>query len=259
MSQRLFAVSKIGLFLDSITHGTEERRGEEVKIVTLTLRAQPFDATMAIALDDGIGGDSHVRSTLFKLDHPDPRPMLRRVDFALGCPRQELYVYASPDTPNASILLGQVKIGHVYARTEKNVNGFALVFRASLGPVGRAELEFVQEWLLGQKFVTFEQSEPNLFDVAADELDEADEKARAAAPTPMFDDIGADTLDGDAPRPASAPEPVRQRLRSHAEGRKRRSARQADPAPETADTLEAEGDPAPADPGAIDAIEAGDL
>jgi hypothetical protein len=191
VSQRLFGVSKVGLYCDAITHATEKRKNDEVKIVTLTLRAQPFDAKLATALDQGLGGESNVRPTLFKLNHPDPKPLLRRVDFALGCPRQQLHVFASTDTDKASILLDHVRITGTYARTEKSVAGYGFVLKAAFGPLGRRELEFIQDWHLSQRFVTFEEAEPSLeFDQAGDveddgDLSEQDEKARR--PAPMFD------------------------------------------------------------------------
>lgn len=193
MSQRLFNVPKVGLFLDKYVPSMEKRRDGEVKILTLTLRVQPFDAKLALALDDGVGEDSNVRPTLFKLNHPDPKPHLQRVNFAIGCPRQNMAIFASSDTQNARILFQQVRIGGTYARTEKNVNGYAFVFQASLGPVGRQEQEYIHEWMLSQRFVTFEESEPSLeFEAVEDDDDGTDADQKAQLPidgrVPMWDD-----------------------------------------------------------------------
>lgn len=189
---KLFSVPKVGLFCDGITHAIEKRRGEEVKIVTLALRMQPFDSKLAVAIDDGlVGQDVRVRNALFKVNHPDPVPGIRRIDFALGCERQNLTVYASPDTEAGSMCLEQVKIAGTYARSQKDMNGFAFCLKGSFGPLGRAELEFIQKWLLTQRFVTFEQAEPGMFDDTTEDdedLADADEKARQTArPTPMWD------------------------------------------------------------------------
>lgn len=193
MSQRMFDVPKVGLFLDKYIPSMEKRRDGEVKILTLTLRVQPFDAKLALAIDDGVGEESNVRPTLFKLNHPDPKPHLRRVNFALGCPRQDMVIFASSDTVESRITFQQVRIGGTYARTEKNVNGYAFVFTASLGPVGRAEQEYIHEWMLSQRFVTFEESEPSLeFEAGPDddEGDDADVKAQQPIDgrVPMWDD-----------------------------------------------------------------------
>lgn len=218
MPQRLFNVSKVGLFCDSYVPGMEKRKGNnEVKVLTLTLRVQPFDAKLAGAIDDGIGEDSNVRATLFRLNNPEPKPHLQRVNFTLGCPRQNLIIFASPDTTDSRIALGQVKIAGTYARTEKNVNGYAFVFKASYGPAGRTEQEFIHEWMLSQRFVTFEESEPSLeFEsdgADEDDLTDADEKARevAARPEPMWDD------EPEPARPAKKKaESVNRKLHSHA-------------------------------------------
>jgi hypothetical protein len=204
MSQRLFDVPKVGLFLDKYVPSLEKRKSGEVKILTLTLRVQPFDAKLATAIDDGVKEGSNVRTTLFRLNHPDPKPHLQRVNFALGCPRQNMTIFASPDTVEARILFEQVRIAGTYARTEKNVSGYAFCFNASLGPVGRAEQEYIHEWMLSQRFVTFAESEPSLEFAGGDDDEgtDADQKAHEVIdgrkpPTPMWDD--------DAPRKPPTP------------------------------------------------------
>ena len=171
---KLFTVAKVGLYLDTITHGTEKRRGDVVKIVALVLRVQPFDAQLASAMADG------VRATLFRLNNAEPKDQLRRVDFALGVPRQNLHVFASPDTDAASIVLEQVKVASTYARAQKDVAGFAFVFKASFGPLGRRELEYVHDWHLSQRFVTCDVAEPGMFDDDGDESAETDDDEPAA-------------------------------------------------------------------------------
>src|SRR4051812_14754356 len=164
MSQRLFATAKVPLFLDSITHGTEKRKGEDVKIVTLSLRVQPFDAKLASSVDDGVQSDNGLKPLLFSLNTAEPKGLVRRLDVALACPRQQLIVFASSDTTKESIAFDQAKVTGTYARTQKDINGYAFCFRASFGTVGRRELEFIQDWHLSTRFVTFQQAEPGLFD-----------------------------------------------------------------------------------------------
>lgn len=175
---RLFEINKIGMFLDSLTHGTETRKGDEVKIVTLTLRVQPFDAAHASAIE------AAVRNTLFRIAAVEAHPHLKRVEFRLGCPRQFFEVYATPDTVDRAIGFDQVRIGQTYARTEKDVNGYAFVIKASFGPVSKDELEYLEAWRLGQRFVTTQPAEAGLFPDDEDEH-EPEETTR---PTPMFDD-----------------------------------------------------------------------
>jgi hypothetical protein len=177
---KLFEVGKVGMFLDQVTHGTETRSGDEVKIVTLTLRVQPFDATLATAVQQA------VRRSLFKLNHPDPHTHIKRVDFTLGVPRQQFTVFAAPDTTKPSILFDQVKIASTYARTQKDAAGYAFVMKVSFGPVDKIELEYLQDWLLGQRFVSCEAAEPGLFPDDADDFEPDDDTP--SRPAPMFDD-----------------------------------------------------------------------
>lgn len=185
---KLFEVAKVGCYCDGVTHSLEKRRGEDVKVLTLTLRVAPFDSKLATAMPDG------VKPTLFKLNDGEPKETLRRADFALGLERQQLHVFASPDTDVATFMLDQTRIHGTYARQPKDRNTFDLIFKATFGPVGRDELEFIQSWLLTQKFVTFEPAEPGMFDeiFEADDEDESEADVKAQQPidgrVPMWED-----------------------------------------------------------------------
>jgi hypothetical protein len=167
---RLFDVGKVGLTCDAVVHSTEKRKDGEVKVIVLTLRVQPFDAKLATALHPD------VRTTLFKLSHPDPHPHLARVNFTLGVPRQALDIYATPDTAKATMRLDHVKVTGIYARTEKGVTGYACVLKAAFGPVSDKELGFVEAWRNGMKFVSFEEAEQSAdFEDEVPDDDEADD------------------------------------------------------------------------------------
>jgi hypothetical protein len=145
-NQRLFATAKVPLFLDTIVHATEKRKSDDVKIVVLTLRVQPFGPELASSIDEGVQAAHGIKPLLFSLNNAEPKALVRRMDVGLGCPRQQLLVFASSDTVKESIALDQVKVSGTYARTQKDVAGYAFVFRASFGPLGRKELEFIQDW-----------------------------------------------------------------------------------------------------------------
>lgn len=177
----LFDTAKTGCFLDAIIHSTETRRGDETKVVVLTLRVDPFDVKLALALDD------RVRNTLFKMSTGVAQEHLRRVEFALGVPRQNLNIFATTDTAKASIMITQVAIKGVYAKVDKDANHYSLVLKASFGPAGKNELEFVEAWRNTQKWITFEEAEPSL---DFDEESDADEAppVKMERPKPMWDD-----------------------------------------------------------------------
>lgn len=228
MNQAFCEIAKLGVFCDGVSHSTEKRIDREDKVLVLSLRVQPFDHRLATAIR------SVIRSTLFKLNHPDPHGHLRKVDFDLEIPRQKMIIFATPDTVKASIAFDQVKISGVYARTEKNVNGFALCFKATFGPPGARELEYAEHWRNGQAFITFEAAEPSAdFDPVEDD-DEDEDDGQQRLPDHEFetDAAGRPT---DAPAAAAKasdvgpdgdPDAARQKLHSHAEGRKKRAGRQ---------------------------------
>jgi len=208
---RLFDIPKVPCYCDGVTHSIEKRRGEDVKVLTLSLKVAPFDAKLATVMPDG------VKPTLFKLNSGDPKENLRRADFALGVERQQLHVFASSDTAEATRLLDQVRIHGTYAIAQKDRNGYDFKFKATFGPVGRDELEFIQSWLLTQKCVTFEPAEPGMFEVeddGDDDATDADQKAQQPIDgrKPMWDDDEKPTAPSKA-KPAT--ERSHRKLHSH--------------------------------------------
>jgi|SRR5580765_722249 len=152
---RLFDDDKVGVYLDAIDHRVERTSDSETKMVDLTLRVQPFTPELAASLDPD------VRALLFTLTDATPKPKIKALDLALTVPRQMLAIYALPETNNG-LVLSDCEISGWRARTEKGVDGFALVFYVSYGPASPAELEYVCDWLTEQRFITFHPQAPVL-------------------------------------------------------------------------------------------------
>jgi hypothetical protein len=167
---RLFDDDHVGCYLDDIGHRVDKVDGTEVKMVDLTLRVQPFTPVCAGSLDPD------VRALLFSLGDATPKPKLKEVKFKLTVPRQQLAIRVLPEL-DEGLVLCDCEVTDVRARTEKGVDGFALVFYVSYGPASPRELEYVCEWLTQQRFVTFQPQQPAL-DFAAQE------PAEDAAPAP---------------------------------------------------------------------------
>jgi hypothetical protein len=190
----LFDTAKTGVFLDSITHSTENRRGTDTKVVVLGCRVDPLDAKLALSLDQ------RVRNTLFRLGDAEAAGHIRSCEFALGVPTQNLAIFASPDTEKASRALLQVKITGIRAKVDKDQNHYSLVFKASFGPADKDELLFVEEWRGSQRFLTFQRVEPELELDIDDEMDAAPVNGR---PAPIWED-------GDQPEPQPETETARE-------------------------------------------------
>lgn len=188
---RLFSVPKIGVFIDSYAPGVEKRAGEEVTVLKVKCRVQPFDAKLATALDEGVGGDSNIRRTVFSLNTGDPIPHFTAHEFKLGTlPRQTLELFASPDTPGSRMAFSQAKITGCKVRGEKDSNALAFTFSATFGPVGKDELEMVHSLHRMQTFVTFHEGEPLLEEKDADDAEGTDADIKAQRPAPMWEDDG---------------------------------------------------------------------
>lgn len=154
---KLFSVAKVGMFLDSITHGSEKREEEDVKIVTLTLRLPELTSQAASALPEGL------KSTLFRTSGA-LKPYLGRVEFRFGLPRQLLKLYASPDTGVETIAFDQAKVVSTYTRVDKDSTVAQFVAKLSFGPLSKNELAYIEAWRLNERWITFEEAEPGFFD-----------------------------------------------------------------------------------------------
>jgi hypothetical protein len=152
---RLFDDDQVGVYLDAIDHYVDRQSDGETKMVKLTLRVQPFTPALAVSFDPD------VRALLFSLGDATPKPKIKALHLALTVPRQMLAIYALPEAERG-LVLTDCEITGCRARTEKGVDGFALVFSVSYGPASPDELEYVCAWLTDQRFVTFHPQAPAL-------------------------------------------------------------------------------------------------
>jgi hypothetical protein len=161
---RLFDQDKIGCYLDGINHRVEKTTGgDQIKMIDLTLRVQPFTAELASALDL----DAHAE--LFRLNDASQKEIVKAIEFAISVPNQRMMIYAVPDIPDASLVLHDAEISSVRARTQKDVDGYALIFYASVGPIEPDQLDYICRWHTEQRFITFEKQQAALdFDPPAD-------------------------------------------------------------------------------------------
>jgi hypothetical protein len=174
---RFFDDEKIGVFLDDIGHRIERTKdGQEIKMVDLTLRVQPFTPELAVSLDPD------VRALLFSMNDATPKPKIKAMEFKLPTPRQTIAVFLLPELDTAQLDFTDVEITSPRARTEKGIDGFALIFYASIGPLSARELESICDWLTQQRFLTFQPQQPAL-DLQADETPRR--RPRRAGPLPI--------------------------------------------------------------------------
>lgn len=181
---KLFSVAKVPIFLDAMKLAKEKRREETVVVVNCTFRVHPFDAKLATSIDDGL--NAGVRGLLFKLGSVEPKVAIESLELNLDCPRQNMEMFAAPDTDESSIVFLQVKITKPKATEHKDVSGFALTFHGTFGAVDRDTLMYLNGWFGTQRFVTFEPSQPDL--QFSDEEVEDEDEGDPDLQSPMFDD-----------------------------------------------------------------------
>jgi hypothetical protein len=125
-------------------------------MIDLTLRVQPFTHALALTLE------ADVTAELFRLGDGSQKEIVKAIEFAIAVPNQRILIYAVPDIPDPSMVLIDAEISGVRARTQKDVDGYALVFYVSVGPVARDQLDYVCRWHSEQRFCTFEKQQPVL-------------------------------------------------------------------------------------------------
>lgn len=185
---KVFNGSKIPVFLKAWSGSTEKvPQNGETKVVKVTL-AIDLDAERAADLQPG---DGEVKNVMFKAaDDGGLRPFLRAAAFDAAIPKQKLLVRATPDSPVPSICFDHVK----FAKTML-VRGNVLFLKATIGPCGPGEYAALGQWHESDRFVDFEEAEPEL-DLEADGMTDADEKAQTnlhisvgpIPPEPMWDE-----------------------------------------------------------------------
>ena len=156
---RFFDEDHVGCYLDAIGHRVEKTKNGETKLIDLTLRVQPFTPQLAIALNPD------VRSLIFTMGSGDPKPLIKKCEFAFAVPKQRLVVRLLPEQQlgdAGALSLFAVDITKPRVRTEKDVDGFAFICRLTVAALGSHELEFVQAWHTEQRFVTFQPEQPAL-------------------------------------------------------------------------------------------------
>jgi hypothetical protein len=161
---RLFDVDAVPLFLDAVSFRAEKTPDGDITVADLTLRVQPLHADLAEALDP------ELRAEIFT-KNGEPRPKVTSLGWRLPVDRQHLHcaVLADQATLGDYELLN-AEISDPRVRAEKGLDGFALVFYATVGPLGSDDLEFlVLRWLRTQRFVTFREAQGDLLSDAAEE------------------------------------------------------------------------------------------
>lgn len=169
---RLFDMDAVGVFLDTYSPRGEKTTEGETAVLDLTLRVQPFTPALATSFD------TRVRAKIFSLSEATQDPMIAELKLrGIDPPKQDVTVFLLPENKRAAVAFFDVECSDFRVRAEKGVDGYALVFYATVGPLGAEELEEIYKWHRQQRFLTFNKSQSVL-------NFEAKSEDKAAAPAP---------------------------------------------------------------------------
>jgi hypothetical protein len=164
---------KVGVYLDGINLRLEKTKDSEHKVVDLTWRVQPFTPELATRLHPD------VRTLLFDLKSATPRPLLQGVQLKLpNLPKQHVDCWLLPDEEVGGFSLLHVEISDPRVRTEKGVDGYALIVYGTFGPLSAEELEYIVTWYSQQRFCVFREAQA-VMDFAGKQPGELDEPPAA--------------------------------------------------------------------------------
>lgn len=173
---RLFSADLVPVMLGAWSGATEKApKHDETKVVKVTLLVQ-LTTALASAF---VPGDGEVKAVSFKAaTDGSVRPFLRVASFNIPMKKQRLEVFATPDSPAASIAFDHVRMMKTVG-LRVDVTTPVLVLRATVGPCGPQEYAALGAWHRSQRFVTFHEADASLeFDGAGVEASAADMAAR---------------------------------------------------------------------------------
>lgn len=160
---------KVGVYLDMYAPRLEKTSDSETKVFDLTCRIQPLTPELAAAVD------SELKAALFALTTGDPKPKVKTLEWKNPSEHQDVQVFAVPDVDHPQLAFIDCEVDPVVrARTEKGVDGYALVFYLTVGPLGPDEQAALSEWYTQQRFLSFNHSQAVMnFDAKAEDKTEA--------------------------------------------------------------------------------------
>ena len=150
---RLFDHDHLECWLDTIAHRVDK---DDVKVLDLTLRVEPFTAELATGIDEDF------RTLLFSAKKPVPKPNIKSMEFIMPIAPQRLLVRVARDVAAGELALNDCAIDKIRAKRPKDKSEYLFTCRASLLRPSARELEFVIKWHTESRFVTFVELQADL-------------------------------------------------------------------------------------------------
>jgi hypothetical protein len=168
----MFETACIPVYLDSMGYKQIKAGKDKFKGTKMTLRIDPLTPELAAEL-------SETKRMLFRRDTAEANTEIDSVAFTYVPKPQAVEFYPDPAIAKASCTIAECKVGKFKVRKPKDGSQWVLTFQITFIDVTGDDMLYLKEALFEQRFLTFENAVPGLFDEAERE---ARKSSRIAKP-----------------------------------------------------------------------------
>lgn len=170
----MFETKHVPCYIERLAHKKLKLGTDEIKASYLILRIDPFTPSLAAELEDAVKG------VIYRRNDAQPNPIVESVTFKHSPKPQRIEFRADPKiTP--SLVLTEAKVDAFRCRIPKDGTQWVLIFRVTFAEITGQDLLYLKEALFEQRFLSFENATPGLFDAEEDTERRPTRRAAAAA------------------------------------------------------------------------------
>ena len=169
----MFDTANVPIYLERMGHKKIKIGRDQYKGTELVLKIDPFTPALA-------GELAETKGIIFRRNDAEANPHIDAVSFTYLPKPQRIEFRPDPVLAKPSIVIPEAKVSKFRVRKPSDGTQWVLIFRVVFAEVGGNDLLYLKEALFEQRFLTFENAAPGLFDEA-----EAEERKNATTSKPV--------------------------------------------------------------------------
>lgn len=154
----MFESKNVPCFLERMGHKKIKIGKEEYKGTEIVLRVDPFTPALASEL-------AETKGIIYRRNDTEPNPNVEAVSFTYT-PKPQAVEFRADPLLKPSVTLPEAKVSKFRVRRPKDGTQWVLVFKIVFAEIGGNDLLYLKEALFEQRFLSFENASPGLFDEA---------------------------------------------------------------------------------------------